>query len=278
LAGSVRAVVSTWLFIDAYGACGERRRVYWWTDDPVGAAALWGHTEQRMAAADERLARASDLIVAVNEGATERLRARGLPAEYLPNGCDAAMFAGVDDVGAASDVALDGPMAAFVGHVNARTDLALLEGVADAGTGLLLIGPKDPAFEPDRFARLIARANVSYLGPRAFEELPAYLKLMDVGLVPYGNTEFNRWSFPMKTLEYLAAGRPVVATSLPATRSLDTELVTLADTPGEFAASVARQAPLAREPQLVAARRAFAARHSWADRARQLVELLEQPG
>ncbi|HEX5194072.1 MAG TPA: glycosyltransferase [Solirubrobacteraceae bacterium] len=277
LGGSVRAVVSTWLFIDAYGVCGERRRVYWWTDDPVGAAALWGHTEERMAAADERLARASDLIVAVNEGATERLRARGLPAEYLPNGCDAAMFAGVDDVDAASDVALDGPVAAFVGHLNGRTDLALLEGVADAGLGLLLIGPKDPAFEPDRFARLIARANVSYLGPRGFEELPAYLKVTDVGLVPYGNTEFNRWSFPMKTLEYLAAGRPVVATSLPATRSLDTELVTLADTPDEFAASVTRQAPLAREPRLVAARRAFAAGHSWADRAERLVRLLERP-
>lgn len=81
----------------------------------------------------------------------------------------------------------------------------------------------------------------------------------------------------MKTLEYLAAGRPVVATSLPATRSLDTELVTLADAPDEFAASVARQAPLAREPELVAARRAFAAQHSWADRAQRLVGLLEQP-
>ncbi len=277
LGGTVRAVISTWLFIDAYGVCGERRRVYWWTDDPVGAAALWGHTEQRMAAADERLARASDLVVAVNEGATERLRERGLRAAYLPNGCDAAMFAGVDDVAAASDVSLAGPIAAFVGHLNSRTDLALLEGVADAGVGLLLIGPKDPAFEPDRFTRLTARANVSYLGPRPFEELPAYLKLIDVGLVPYGHSEFNRWSFPMKTLEYLAAGRPVVATSLPATRSLATELVTLADTPAEFAASVLRQAPLAHQPRLVAARRAFAAQHSWADRAQRLVGLLDQP-
>jgi teichuronic acid biosynthesis glycosyltransferase TuaH len=277
LGGTVRAVISTWLFLDAYGVCGERRRVYWWTDDPVGAAALWGHTPERMAAADERLARASDLIVAVSEGATQRLRDRGLPAAYLPNGCDAAVFAGADDAADVADVALDGPIAAFVGHINTRTDLALLEGVADSGVGLLLIGPRDPSFEPDRFARLSARANVAYLGPRPFEELPSYLKLVDVGLVPYGPTEFNRWSFPLKTLEYLAAGRPVVSTSLPAIRWLDTDLVTLADTPAEFAASVAQQAPLARQPELVAARRAFASTHSWADRADRLVGLLDQP-
>ena len=128
-------------------------------------------------------------------------------AAYLPNGCDAPYFAGVDEVAAAGDVTVPGPVAGFVGHLNSRTDLALLEAVAKAGVSLLLIGPKDPAFEPERFARLLDRGNVAYLGPRPFEELPSYFKLIDVGLVPYGDTEFNRWSFPMKTLEYLAAGR-----------------------------------------------------------------------
>jgi glycosyltransferase involved in cell wall biosynthesis len=277
LGGQVQAIITTWLFLDIYGVCGEQRRVYWWYDDPVGAATLWGQSADRLAAADERLARASDLIVAVNEGATQRLLQRGLPAKYLPNGCDPAPFAGADQIAAASDVHLGSPIAAFVGHLNSRTDLALLEGVADSGVGLLLIGPKDSTFEPERFARLIARSNVAYLGRRPYEELPSYLKLVDVGLVPYGATEFNRWSFPMKTLEYLAAGRPVVATSLPAIRWLDTDLVTLADTPSEFAASVRQQAELARQPELVARRRAFASMHSWADRADRLVRLLAQP-
>jgi teichuronic acid biosynthesis glycosyltransferase TuaH len=174
-------------------------------------------------------------------------------------------------------VHLEGPIAAFVGHLNSRTDLALLEGVADAGVGLLLIGPKAAAFEPERFARLIGRSNVAYLGYRSFEDLPSYLKLVDVGLVPYGPTEFNRWSFPMKTLEYLAAGRPVVATSLPAIHWLDTDLVAVADTPREFAVSVQQQAELAHQPDLVERRRAFARKHSWADRADRLARLLAQP-
>lgn len=277
LAARVDTVLTTWLFLDIYGACSERRRVYSWSDDPVGAAALWGHSPQRLAAAEARLARSSDLIVAVSQGATERLRARGYPAAYLPNGCDTVPFDGLDQVAPARDVPLQGPIAGFVGHLNGRADLALLEGVADAGLGLLLIGPRDPAFEPRRFTQLTARPNVAYLGPRAYADLPAYMQLIDVGLVPYRLDEFNRLSFPMKTLEYLAAGRPVVATSLPEIRALGTDLVTLADSPGQFAAAAARQSTLAREPLLVTRRREFAGRHSWGERATRLVQLLGEP-
>jgi glycosyltransferase involved in cell wall biosynthesis len=277
LGGDVRAVVSTWLFVDAYGALGESRRIYWWRDDPVGAAVYWGASAERLGAAEARLAEASDLIVAVNEGAAERWEERGRPATYLPNGCDAEFFADVDDAVPAADVDLPGPIAGVVGQINSRTDLALLEAVADSGMSLLLIGPKEPDFEPERFERLAARPNVRYLGARPFEQLRSYLKVIDVGLVPYGFTEFNRWSFPLKTLEYLAAGRPVVATSLPAVRWLDTDLIALADSPEDFAAAAMREARLATEPALVARRRAFAAKHSWGERATRFARLLGVP-
>jgi teichuronic acid biosynthesis glycosyltransferase TuaH len=277
LGGTVRAVVSTWLFVDAYGACGEQRRVYWWQDDPVGAAAHWGASARRLARGEERLASASDLIVAVNELAAQRWEARGRKAAYIPNGCDPDFFAGVDAAEPPGDVDLPRPIAGFVGHLNSRTDMALLEAVADAGISLLLIGPKDPDFEPERFERLAARANVAYIGPRPFEALPSYLSVIDVGLVPYGATEFNRWSFPLKTLEYLAAGLPVVATSLPAIRSLETELVAIADDPADFAAAVVREAATAGDAELLTRRRAFARCHSWAERAERLADLLAAP-
>ena len=277
LGGDVRAVVSTWLLLDVYGACGEARRVYWWQDDPVGAADYWGWSAARLAQGDERLAQASDLIVTVNEGAAQRWQERGLRAAFVPNGCDAAFFAGVDEVENPTDVDLPRPVAGFVGHLNGRTDLALLEGVSDAGVSLLLVGPKDPSFEPERFARLVNRANVAYVGPQPFEGLRPYLKMIDVGLVPYQLNEFNQWSFPLKTVEYLAAGRPVVATSLPAVRGLQTELVSIADSPALYAELVLRDAGLARDPQLVARRREFAGEHTWARRAQQFANLLAQP-
>ena len=274
LGGDVRAVVSTWLFVNVYGFLGEQHRVYWWQDDPIGAADHWGASAERLAAADERLGRSSDLVVAVNEGAVERWRERGVRTEFLPNGCDNESFA-ADDLDCPSDVTLPHPIAGFVGHINSRTDLSLLEAVATGGTSLLLIGPKDPLFEPERFRRLADRPNVSWLGARRFEELPPYLSAMDVGLVPYGATEFNRWSFPMKTLEYLAAGLPVVSTSLPAVRWLDTPLVSLADDAADFARAVRDACALDESADLVAQRRSFAEQHSWDERAARLAELVE---
>ena len=168
----------------------------------------------------------------------------GVDAAYLPNGCDAAFYARRRlCCRPPPRCDLPGPIAGFVGHINGRTDLALLEAIATAGASLLLIGPRDPAFEPARFEALAARPNVSYLGPQPFDELLPYLKKIDVGIVPYANTRFNRNSYPMKTLEYLAAGRPVVSTPLPAVRSLETDLVALAETPEDFAAAVLREAP-----------------------------------
>jgi glycosyltransferase involved in cell wall biosynthesis len=274
LGASVQAVISTWLFIDAYGVAPGARHIYWWQDDPVGAAALWGMSEKRLAEGERRLARSSDLIAAVNDEVAQRWQARGYRSAFLPNGCDAPFFADVEHAPAPVDVDLPRPIAGFVGHLNSRTDLALLEAVAESGTSLLLIGPKDPAFEPVRFERLAARANVAYLGSRPFEALPSYLKVTDVGLVPYADTPFNRGSFPMKTLEYLSAGRPVVATPLPAVRWLGTDLVSLASTPELFAAAVRREAAVALEPVLVARRREFAAGHSWGERAAALMALV----
>lgn len=268
------AVISTWLFVDAYGVCGERVRAYWWRDDPVAAAPLWRRPAARLAAGDRRLTESSDLVLSVSEGVAGDLRSRGVEAAYLPNGCDAAFYARVDEAPDPPDVDLAGPVAGFVGHVNSRTDLDLLEAVAASEASLLLVGPRAPDFEPERFEALIERPDVSYVGPQPFEQLLPYLKAIDVGIVPYGNTQFNRNSFPLKTLEYLAAGRPVVSTPLPAVRSLESELIALAETPREFAAAVLREAGKSREPSLIAARREFAATHSWTARADQLAGLL----
>ncbi len=278
LGGAVEAVISTWMFVDAYGFLGERVRAYWWRDDPVAAAPLWQRSADRLAAGDRRLTETSDLVVAVSAGVTEELRSRGVSAAYLPNGCDAPFYAGVEGAAAAPEVDLPGPVAGFVGHLNGRTDLDLLEATVEAGASLLLVGPRAPDFEPARLDALIARPDVCYVGPQPFDELLPYLKAIDVGVVPYGNTQFNRNSFPLKTLEYLAAGRPVVATPLPATLSLRTDLVTVAEQPAEFAAAVMREAGRPRDHEVVAARREFAAGHSWAARAEQLRDLLELSG
>jgi teichuronic acid biosynthesis glycosyltransferase TuaH len=163
-----------------------------------------------------------------------------------------------------------------VGHINERIDLNLLEAIARRGVSLLLVGPRASEFEATRWTDLVNLANVQWVGPKPFAALPGYMGTIDVGLVPYGNSAFNRGSFPLKTLEYLASGRPVVSTPLPATRWLNADDVIVAGTPEEFADAVVSLGHRTRQPAEMAGRRAFAAQHDWKVRARELLAIIDE--
>ena len=73
-----------------------------------------------------------------------------------------------------------------------------------------MIGPVvkiDPATLP-------RHANIHYLGGKTYKELPAYLAGWDVAILPFAHNESTRFISPTKTPEYLAAGKPVVSTSI----------------------------------------------------------------
>jgi teichuronic acid biosynthesis glycosyltransferase TuaH len=155
-----------------------------------------------------------------------------------------------------------------------RIDLLMLEAVAATGVSLLLVGPRQPTFKIAKLDALLALPNVQWVGTKPFEQLPSYLRVIDVGLTPYRQSDFNRASFPLKTLEYLAAGRPAVVSDLPAHRWLRTPHVTIAGTSEDFAARTRTvlAAPSRRED--ADARRAFGQRNSWASRADEIATLL----
>ena len=274
LGGQVRAVLSGWPQYPVFGSCGEQVRAYWAQDDFVGGAALLGLNAALLDKRERRVAVSADLLVAANPVVADTWRSRGLDPVLVPFGADVDAYLEIEQAPRPADVSLPGPVAGFVGHINDRIDLSLLEDIADRDRSLLLVGPKDPAFEPDRFDALRRRANVRWVGPKPFGALPGYLRLIDVGVVPYRDSPFNRGSFPLKTLEYLAAGRAVVSTDLPATRWLATGLVSIATGPGAFADQVDRLLAQPRTPDVLARRQAFAARHSWARRAQDVYEAI----
>jgi teichuronic acid biosynthesis glycosyltransferase TuaH len=214
-------------------------------------------------------------VVAISPVLAEKWSAGAAEVTMVPNGCDAAHFATADAAAPPPDVRLRGPVAGFVGHLSERIDLEMLEAIAAAGISLLVVGPRQPTFELARMDALFARPNVQWVGPRDFRALPSYLRVIDVGLTPYRRSEFNRASFPLKTLEYLAAGRAVVAGDLPAHRWLATSHVAIARTPAEAVAHTTALLAAPRRPADVAARRAFAAKHTWAARTAQIAQVLQ---
>jgi teichuronic acid biosynthesis glycosyltransferase TuaH len=274
LGGQVSALMSAWPQYPVFGSSDEEISIYWAQDDFVGGAALLGLNAKHVYARENDIAAAASFIVAANPIVADSWRGRGHEVALIPYGADVDAYIEVDQASVPPDVGLDGPIAGFVGQINSRTDLRLLEAIADRGRSLLLVGPRDAAFEPARFDALLRRPKVRWVGPKPFEALPGYFRLIDVGLVPYGDSPFNRGSFPLKTLEYLAAGRPVVATDLPGIRWLATDLVVIASEPRAFAERVDRLLGEVRSPALMARRRSFADQHSWAKRAADVHEAI----
>jgi teichuronic acid biosynthesis glycosyltransferase TuaH len=255
-----------------WSAVPARRKIFFATDDLPAGAALLGESRERLLRDEARTIQGADAVAVVSPGLQKRYAEEGWIAELVPNGCLPAAYADLDAAPDPDDVDLPGPIAGFVGHLNDRIDLTLLEAVAQTGVSLLIVGPAVPGYRTERFEALCRRPNVRWVGAKPFAALPSYLKLIDVGLTPYADTTFNRASFPLKTLEYLAAGRAVVATPLPANDWLGTEFITVAASPAAFAAAVNGSM---RAPRSAEERRAFAAGHSWSHRAETMATLLD---
>ena len=132
------------------------------------------------------------------------------------------------------------PRLGFFGVIDERMDLALIDAVAVSRPAwqLVLLGPIakiDPASLP-------RRRNIHYLGMKRYEELPAYLSGWDVALLPFAKNAATKFISPTKTPEYLAAGCPVVSTSI---RDVvkpygEQGMVEIADQPDAFVAAVER--------------------------------------
>ncbi|MQY03475.1 hypothetical protein ACRB68_15180 [Actinomadura sp. RB68] len=265
---------------DLLGTAPGARTLYYATDDLVAGAELLGLPRRRLEAAEaDHLARA-DAVAVVSPVLRDRFAGLGRDAAFVPNGCAPAAFADLDAAPWPADLPrFDRPVAGFVGNINGRIDLDMLDGVADAGHPLVLVGKHQDTCDPDRFARLTGRPDVHWVGHKAFAELPSYLRVLDVGLTPYAPDGFNRASFPLKTLEYLAAGRGVVATGLPATAWLreDPEgaaLIRSAADAEAFVKAAEEELATPRTPGLQDRRRRFAERHAWERRARSLIDIL----
>jgi UDP-galactopyranose mutase len=104
------------------------------------------------------------------------------------------------------------PRLGFFGVIDERFDTELLDKAAAARPEwqFVMIGPVvkiDPSTLPQR-------PNIHYLGPKSYDELPAYLSGWDAALLLFARNEATRFISPTKTPEYLAAGRPVISTSI----------------------------------------------------------------
>ncbi|MFN8720533.1 MAG: glycosyltransferase family 1 protein [Rhodospirillales bacterium] len=163
-------------------------------------------------AMEQRLFDRADLVFAGGASLYEAKRHRHHAVHAFPSSIDAAHFARArgpvaDPPGQAG---IPRPRLGWFGVIDERMDLDLFAGVADRRPDwqLVMVGPVvkiDPASLP-------RRANVHWIGPRDYSDLPDHLAGWDVGIMPFALNEATRYISPTKTPEFLAAGVPVVST------------------------------------------------------------------
>lgn len=152
----------------------------------------------------------------------------GIEAVVVPNGVDVDAFR--SPLAAPPPGLPNEPFAVYLGVVQERLDMRLVAAASSVMTTVVA----GPASANDGEA--IARAGATWLGPVDQTSIPALLRTAAVGLVPHRVDPLTTSMDPMKVLEYLAAGLPVVTTSVPVGAS-SPRVLTAAD-PAAFATAV----------------------------------------
>jgi glycosyltransferase involved in cell wall biosynthesis len=253
--------------VGVLGRLNERASVYFCMDDFLNFPTV---TASMIAPLERRLLEKVDLVVATAASLTKSKRPRSGAAYHLPQGVNFDHFA--EPRAEPPDLAgIPRPRIGFAGSLSTQCDVDLLVRLATAfpDASLVLVGPVglDRA-ELDR----LHLPNVHILGVRSYEDLPAYVQHFDVGIIPYVLSAWTVAVDPLKLLEYLAAGLPVVTTAIPEAAKY-AETVAVAADSDAFVTAVREALSSNRE----SARRrgqALAREHTWERRARTFLAMV----
>ena len=236
-------------------------------DPPAG---LIEHERQLLARAD--------LVFTGGPGLYASKRMQHPNVHCFPSSVDSAHFRQALDrnIAYAPHAHLPRPRLGFFGVLDERLDIALIAAIADAHPTwqLVLVGPVakiDPASLPQR-------PNIHYMGQQPYALLPAFLASWDVCLMPFAINEATRFISPTKSLEYMAAERPVVSTAVRDVVAMHADTVAIASSTPEFirCCEAALAMPAAERQQRIRQMRAKLRRTSWDATVRDMHRLMLQ--
>jgi len=168
------------------------------------------------------------------------------------------------------------PVIGYVGGLHRHVDFDLLAEMADArpNWSWVLIGPFQTSVE-----KLRGKDNVLLLGPKPHEQLVLYVRSFDVCLVPYVKSVYTETVVPAKLNEYLAVGKPVVATDLPTIREFNDRhnvLIATENRADKFLQAIEDALRIPNDSETIERRRQVAALCDWNLQLIAMSDLIEQ--
>ena len=256
------------------GCLGESAVIYDITDDWTLLDEA-DAKKQLLTQQDAELCRRATAVIVCSPALLASRRALAKSIRLVANGVDVSHYAGV--AGGKTSVpdaaGWPRPVLAYTGTLHGgRIDVELVRALAGTpGIGsVVMIGP-DHLSGAER-ARL-ALPNIFLVGPVPYGRLPDYMRAADAFIVPHRITAFTESLNPIKLWEYLAAGKPIIATPVAGFRDYP-HFVYFAESAPGFAAALERA--LSEDPAKPAQRKAEAAKHSWGARVDEIETLLSE--
>jgi UDP-galactopyranose mutase len=229
-------------------------------------------------ALEKQLFREVDLVFTGGQSLYEVKRNQH-PAVYaFPSSIDASHFGKARTaVADPEDQAhIPHPRLGFFGVIDERFDVQLLDEVAAKRPDwhFVMIGPV-VKIDPDSLPK---HANIHYLGGKKYSELPDYLAGWDIALLLFARNESTRFISPTKTPEYLAAGKPVISTSI---RDVvrpygELNLVEIADTADELIRAAEKILSMENRSEWLTKVDAFLENISWDKTWAQMSDLIDE--
>ncbi len=255
----------------ALGHFAEENVVYYCVDDH---AAFSGYNKAQVLRDEEELCRRSDLVVTTSMALQEAKAPWNRNSIFVPHGVDYDHFsrAVYEDLPCPSDlVSIPRPRLGFFGLIRDWVDVDMMSRIARKRPGwhFVMVGDADSNVNIGQYSSV---RNMHFLGRRPYAELPAYCRHFDVGLIPFKVNNLTHAVNPIKLREYLAAGLPVVSTSMPEVK-LYGHLVEIANSPVEFESAI-KKCLAKTEGERVARIRAMA-KETWPQKVEQICERLQ---
>jgi len=264
------------LYVQALPTLAPERVILDLVDD-LGAYAARDASRQNMQTCVERAIATSDLVIATSRTLVETYAShtRQKKIALVPNGVRGDWIGRVPGALPAAVRGLPHPRIGFVGALFGYLDYPLLRAAARAFPegSLTLVGPIQDADAVDALRR---EPNVRVIGPVAQDSVPDYIASFDVCLAPFRAGAVRKSVNPLKVYEYLAIGRPVVATPLEAL--LDdpiAEQIRFAEGPDAFVHAI-REALTMETPAAQASRREAVRPFAWESLSAQVASLLDE--
>ncbi|GGC30026.1 glycosyl transferase [Parapedobacter defluvii] len=185
---------------------------------------------------EPKLIEKSDLVLCNSPGFTDRAKPFNSNSYYIGNGCNVELFDINKYPECPEDLKRlkDRPIVGYVGALLAMRldiDLIVYLAVSRPMWNFVLVGSEDDAFANSQLHKL---TNVYFLGKKDTKQVPAYIKYFDVCINPQAINEITNENYPLKIDEYLAMGRPTVATQTHVMKQVFSPVVKLASNQEDF--------------------------------------------